>query len=265
MSVQTQISRITAAVGAAYDAVEAKGGTDSTAQTIEGLAGAISGIKSAPTGPYMDVLEYVDSYDEAGNISKYPAKIKLYNHTHIYGAEFAYQLYLQEIDMSDVSNVITRIDGDAFSYAQIESFIIPETVTSLGEASFTNAALGSISIPGGIEGIPNGAFSYTRGYYGGAPQITLNEGLKTIAIGAFSGSTVAQIEIPSTVISIGDAGFGYSSLKTVICKPTTPPSLGAEAFPKSNDGFTIKVPSASVAAYKAATNWSDYADQIVGV
>lgn len=247
------------------DAIRAKSGQTGQLIYPDGFASVVAGIKKAPTGPYMDVLEYIDSYDEAGNISKYPSKIKLYNHTRIYGTEFAYQLYLQEIDMSDASNVITRIDGGAFSNAQIESFIIPETVTSLGENSFASASLGSISIPGGIEGIPNGAFSYTRGYYGGVLQITLNEGLKTIATGAFSGSTVTQIEIPSTVISIGDAGFGYSSLKTVVCKPTTPPSLGAEAFPKSNDGFTIKVPSASVAAYKAATNWSDYADQIVGV
>lgn len=47
MSVQTQISRITAAVGAAYDAVEAKGGAAPAAQTIGGLATAVGTI---PTG-----------------------------------------------------------------------------------------------------------------------------------------------------------------------------------------------------------------------
>ena len=47
MSVQTQISRITAAVGAAYDAVTAKGGTTPQAETVAGLADAISTI---PTG-----------------------------------------------------------------------------------------------------------------------------------------------------------------------------------------------------------------------
>ena len=47
MSVQTQISRITAAVGAAYDAVTAKGGTTPQAETVAGLADAIGTI---PTG-----------------------------------------------------------------------------------------------------------------------------------------------------------------------------------------------------------------------
>lgn len=46
MSVQTEIDRIITAVGAAYDAVEAKGGTAPAAQTIEGLAGAIQAIPS---------------------------------------------------------------------------------------------------------------------------------------------------------------------------------------------------------------------------
>lgn len=54
MSVQTQISRITAAVGAAYDAVTAKGGTTPQAETVAGLADAIGTIPtggSAPVSP----------------------------------------------------------------------------------------------------------------------------------------------------------------------------------------------------------------------
>lgn len=44
MSVQTEIDRITAAVGAAYDAVEAKGGTVPQSETVAGLAEAIGSI-----------------------------------------------------------------------------------------------------------------------------------------------------------------------------------------------------------------------------
>lgn len=46
MSVQTEIDRIITAVGAAYDAVEAKGGTVPAAQTIEGLAAAVGTIQT---------------------------------------------------------------------------------------------------------------------------------------------------------------------------------------------------------------------------
>lgn len=46
MSVQTEIDRIITAVGAAYDALEAKGGTAPAAQTIEGLAAAVGTIQN---------------------------------------------------------------------------------------------------------------------------------------------------------------------------------------------------------------------------
>lgn len=46
MSVQAEIDRISTAVGAAYDAVEAKGGTAPAAQTIEGLAAAVGTIQT---------------------------------------------------------------------------------------------------------------------------------------------------------------------------------------------------------------------------
>lgn len=47
MSVQTEIDRITAAVGAAYDAVEQKGGTVPQSETVAGLAEAIESIPVA--------------------------------------------------------------------------------------------------------------------------------------------------------------------------------------------------------------------------
>lgn len=46
MSIQSEIDRIITAVGAAYDAVEAKGGTAPAAQTIEGLAAAVGTIQT---------------------------------------------------------------------------------------------------------------------------------------------------------------------------------------------------------------------------
>ena len=46
MSIQSEIDRIITAVGAAYDAVESKGGTAPAAQTIEGLAAAVGTIQT---------------------------------------------------------------------------------------------------------------------------------------------------------------------------------------------------------------------------
>lgn len=265
MSVQTEIDRIITAVGAAYDAVEAKGGTAPAAQTIEGIAGAISGIKSAPTTPYMEAeyeQELVTEYESASYIKK----AKLYNHTRIAAYELAYQHLLQELDMSDPSNNITTIDANAFAYSMCENVIIPETVTLIGITAFSSASIGTMILPGSVTRISVFAFQGVRGVNDVAPVIKLNEGLAVIDQSAFNGAGIAgEIEIPSTVTKIGEYCFAYTGITTVICKPTTPPALGSGAFTSETAGFTIKVPAASVAAYKAADGWKDYASYIVAM
>lgn len=265
MSVQTEIDRIITAVGAAYDAVEAKGGTATAAQTIEGLAGAISGIKSAPTTPYMEAeyeQELITEYESASYIKK----AKLYNHTRIASYEFAYQHLLQELDMSDPSNNITTIDANAFANSMCENVIIPETVTLIGNGAFSAANIGTMILPGSVTRISFSAFIDLRGVNGVAPVIKLNEGLAVIDSFAFTNAGITgEIEIPSTVTEIGDSCFAYTGITTVICKPTTPPALGSRAFSSDTAGLTIKVPAASVAAYKAADGWKDYASYIVAI
>ena len=147
-----------------------------------------------------------------------------------------------------------------------ENVIIPETVTLIGNSAFSNANIGTMILPGNVTRISGFAFSGVRGVNDVAPVIKLNEGLAVIEGGAFNSAKIAgEIEIPSTVTEIGESCFGFTDITTVICKPTTPPALGFDAFSSDTAGFTIKVPAASVAAYKAATNWSSYADYIVGV
>ena len=73
-----------------------------------------------------------------------------------------------------------------------------------------------------------------------------------------------MVDLPSTVTSIGKSAFNNdTALKTVICRSTTPPTLKATAFVSTVEN--IYVPDANVNAYKAATNWSTYADKIKGI
>lgn len=265
MSIQTELDRIITAIGAAYDAVKAKGGTAPAAQTLEGLAGAISGIKSAPTTPYMEA-EYEQEPTTAYESASYIKKAKLYNHTRIAAYELAYQHLLQELDMSDPSNNITTIDANAFVYSMCENVIIPETVTLIGNTAFSSANIGTMILPGSVTRISSFAFQGVRGVNGVAPVIKLNEGLAVIGQSAFNSASIAgEMEIPSTVTEIGEYCFAYTNITTVICKPTTPPALGSGAFTSETAGFTIKVPAASVAAYKAADGWKDYASYIVAM
>lgn len=248
------------------DAIRAKSGQTGQLIYPDGFASAVAGIKKAPTTPYMVVAEYEQEPTTAYESASFIKKAKLYNHTRIAAYELAYQHLLQELDMSDPSNNITTIDANAFDYSMCENVIIPETVTLIGNNAFSSANIGTMILPGSVTRISSFAFQGVRGVNDVAPVIKLNEGLAVIGISAFNGANIAgEIEIPSTVTEIGEDCFAYTGITTVICKPTTPPALGTEAFTSDTAGFTIKVPAASVAAYKAATNWSSYADYIVGV
>ena len=227
--------------------------------------GKLATANAAPTTPYM-VAEYEQELMTEYESASFIKKAKLYNHTRIAAYEFAYQHLLQELDMSDPSNNITTIDANAFAFSMCENVIIPETVTLIGNTAFSDANIGTMILPGSVTRISAFAFQGVSGVNGVAPVIKLNEGLAVIDLSSFNGAEIAgEIEIPSTVTEIGEYCFAYTGITTVICKPTTPPALGSGAFSSDTAGFTIKVPAASVAAYKAATNWSSYADYIVGV
>ena len=360
------------------DAIRAKSGQTGQLIYPDGFASAVAGIKKAPTGPYMDVLEYVEETDTDGNTDHYIKRAKLYNHTRISAHELEGQFDLQELDYSDPSNNITAIETYAFASGNLDGIAIPATVTKLGHSCFAGTRIGTLTIPAGINTIPVSAFEGTYGDSAGTFTVILNTGITKIENRAFADSAIKTINIPNTVTTIGQEAFASSQLASITlstalteiafslfadcmelneislpqsitkigkaafrntgltsiiipasvselgpsmlrdcyslasiellgnptiipeyfaggtaitsfvipssvttigamafatpnntiteitCFATTPPTLGNKAFGNSL-GFTIKVPSASVAAYKAATNWSDYADQIVGV
>ena len=271
MSVQTEIDRIITAVGAAYDAVEAKGGTAPAAQTIEGLAGAISGIKSAPTTPYMEA-EYIAVEDGGGNTSHYIKSAKLYNHTAIYTKEFSGQEKLQNLDFSDASNNVTAIETIAFEYALVNGLVLPNTISVLGPACFGTAYIATLTIPPLVTVLPESAFTYIQPVYNTETgeelpiNIILPQNLTKIGKRCFGGASIKQITIPDTVTEIGEAAFLFCrQLESITCLAATPPVLGTDALETDSAGFTIKVPAASVAAYKAADGWKDYASYIVAM
>lgn len=213
MSVQTELDRIITAIGAAYDAVKAKGGTAPAAQTIEGLAGAISGIKSAPTTPYMEA-EYV-AVEDGSITSHYIKSAKLYNHTAVYAYEFAAQYNLNSLDFGDASNNITTIEADAFTSANLAGIVLPDTITSLQDACFAQAFIATLELPAQITEIPKNAFRGINAAYSSETDeelpinIILPPNLTKIGNYCFYNAQIKQISIPDTVTEIGEGAFQY--------------------------------------------------------
>lgn len=74
--------------------------------------------------------------------------------------------------------------------------------------------------------------------------------------------SLTSVTIPDNVTSIGNGAFNNcNKLKSVTMLSTTPPTIASLTFP-SNFSGTITVPAGTGNAYKAATNWSAFADKI---
>ena len=252
-------------------AIREKGGTSDPLVYPDGFASAVAGIKKAPTTPYMEA-EYIAEVDLYGNTNHYINRAKLYNHTAIYASEFASQYRLNSLDLSDASNNITAIEEAAFQSARVKGLVLPNTISALHISCFNGAYISTLTVPPLVTVLTERAFSFIQPIYNEETgeelpiNIILPQNLTKIGAYCFEGAQIKQITIPDTVTEIGDGAFIYcGQLASITCLAATPPVLGTEAFSSDTAGFTIKVPAASVAAYKAATNWSSYADYIVGV
>lgn len=120
---------------------------------------------------------------------------------------------------------------------------------------------------GGSPGLHIDAFNTTiksHTFENGVGTIEFNADVTSMGNNAFGGCFgLTSIILPESVTSIGDYAFDdCSELISVIIKATTPPTLGSTPFNNNASGRKIYVPSASVAAYQAASGWSTYASDI---
>lgn len=186
-----------------------------------------------------------------------------------------------------IPNNITFISSDAFrDCTRLTNVSIPNSVTSIGTQAFYGCtSLTSITIPDGVTEIGSSAFrncDSLQAFYGKyasedskllikdgivigfAPSNTtacnVPEGISSFTISIITKS-LESLTLPSSIVSF-DCTISSISINNLYCKATTPPTLDTRL---SGVSFTkIYVPMDSVDAYKSATNWSSYADVIVG-
>lgn len=138
------------------------------------------------------------------------------------------------------------------------SLKLKDNITKIDSGCFYKCSnLGSISIPSTVTEIGNTAFNDCVSL----TEVQLPSSLLTLGSQSFRGCTgLTSITIPSSVTRIDNMVFyGCNNIRTMVCEPTTPPTLGNSALPSN---ATIYVPDASVNTYKAANNWSAAASRI---
>ena len=135
--------------------------------------------------------------------------------------------------------------------------VIPNSVTSIANEAFNGqSALTDISIPNSITSIGEYAFANCTGL----TSVTIPNSVTTIKYDAFDGCTsLASVTIGNSVTSIGGYAFyDCSSLTSLYILPSTPPTLGNFVFYNVPTDISVYVPCGTMAAYQAATTWSDF-------
>lgn len=174
--------------------------------------------------------------------------------------------------------------GDVFKISGMTSSVIGDCVTSLNDITIIPYAtsLTSLTIGNNVLYIGNNFFKHSYSL----TNLSLPTKLVAIGESAFEDcSSLTSVSIPDSVISIGEESFRYcsgitsctigssvirignrafnncTSLTSVTVNALTPPVLGIYVFGNTND-CPIYVPEESLDAYKAASEWSDYASRI---
>lgn len=123
--------------------------------------------------------------------------------------------------------------------------------------------LTSIVLPNTVTKIDNSAFFYCTQL----SSVTLSNALEEIGYDAFHGcGGLASMDLPASIKWIGLHAFERcNSLTSLTCRATTPPLLELSEWDFNESRLQeIKVPQASVDAYKSTWGWSQFADIIVG-
>lgn len=161
---------------------------------------------------------------------------------------------------------VTALDKQAFSYtSKMKSITLPASINQLGSRAFYSCtSLRQISLPDAITLLPEECFSGCNEL----TTVTMPASLTSIGDNAFySCKALYSIELPATVTTIGNRAFSNcTALESITCRAATPPSIGSQTFTFSNSQqCVIRVPAASVDAYKQAPNWRNLADRIVAI
>ena len=146
--------------------------------------------------------------------------------------------YIYEDDVlfnKDKSKIVS------FRNLNIESYIIPNSVTSIGDAAFSGCrSLSDIVIPDSVSSIGDAAFSGCRSL----TEIVIPNSVTSIGGGVFwNCRSLSNIVIPNSVSSIGTWAFcGCKSLRSLVI-PDSVTSIGDKAFQFCFSLTTIAIPN----------------------
>ena len=129
----------------------------------------------------------------------------------------------------------------SFRKQKIESYIIPDSVTSIGDSAFSGChSLSNIVIPDSVTSIGNYAFSSCCSLSG----VIIPDSVTSIGNDSFRDcSSLANIVIPDSVSNIGNYAFTLCTSLSNIVIPDSVTSIGTGAFSDCTSLSKIVIPN----------------------
>ena len=139
-------------------------------------------------------------------------------------------------------NTVTSIGIHAFhNCSGLKSMTIPNSVTSIGTWAFNDcSSLTSVTIPNSITSIDAYAFWGCSGL----TSVTIPNSVTSIGSGAFEDcSSLKSVTIPNSVTSIGEGAFGGCSGLKSMTIPNSVTSIGRHAFRNCSGLKSMTIPN----------------------
>ena len=144
-----------------------------------------------------------------------------------------------------------------FRSPTIKTMSIPSTLTTFVDRSFSCPNLERYIMPNGnpLFDIRNNSIVETatnRLIAGAILSSKIHESVATIGKEAFYESCIASVDLHAGITTIEDYAFDYSDITQIICRATTPPTLGESPFRLTNYSGRMKVPEESISLYRSS-------------
>ena len=186
----------------------------------------------------------------------------------------------KNLKMIELPESLLRIESDAFAGCELlVAVALPSSLEYLGFNVFNSCLrLEKITIPTKVQVINPGCFRNCSIL----SEVQLSVGLKTIGKQVFMECgllkkvdvpegvelidshafdlclALTEVSLPSTLKEIGREVFVNCPLETIICSAPVPPIIGGPHASSMRLGALLKVPAASIEAYKSAEGWNGF-------
>lgn len=141
---------------------------------------------------------------------------------------------------------LEEIGATAFQNSKLTAVSIPDSVTTMGNATFTGSQeLQAIKLSANVKDIPASAFMNGGTSLSEFGTLVVPEGVVSIGKSAFAGRHVKEIVLPSTLETIGDQAFENHQL-TKLTLPANVKTIGKRAFRVLQEGLNHTLSSVNL-------------------